>query len=85
MVYSVFAGLEFISKCSQLSVLKLGICLNISDNGLIYIGNGCPNLRELDLYRFANLWLILFYTVFSVIQTVDPHTVYSCRLGQLKS
>ncbi|KAL4587887.1 hypothetical protein LXL04_000763 [Taraxacum kok-saghyz] len=21
------------------------------DNGLIYIGNGCPNLRELDLYR----------------------------------
>ncbi|KVI11293.1 Leucine-rich repeat, cysteine-containing subtype [Cynara cardunculus var. scolymus] len=48
-------GLKSISRCSQLSVLKLGICLNISDEGLIFIGNGCPKLIELDLYRSVGI------------------------------
>ncbi|KAK9054899.1 hypothetical protein SSX86_025978 [Deinandra increscens subsp. villosa] len=44
-------GLKSVSRCSELSVLKLGICLNITDDGLIYIGNRCQKLIELDLYR----------------------------------
>ncbi|CAO2839239.1 unnamed protein product [Amaranthus hypochondriacus] len=44
-------GLKSISKCSRLSVLKLGICLNITDEGLRHIGNRCSKLVELDLYR----------------------------------
>lgn len=59
------AGLKLISRCSQLSTLKLGICLNITDEGLIYIGNGCSKLIELDLYRYLLLMLtiILFACV----------------------
>lgn len=48
-----FAGLKYISRCSQLSNLKLGICLNITDEGLIHIGRSCSKLLELDLYRLA--------------------------------
>ncbi|CAO2823980.1 unnamed protein product [Amaranthus hypochondriacus] len=44
-------GLKSISKCSRLSILKLGICLNITDEGLRHIGNRCSKLVELDLYR----------------------------------
>ncbi|KAK9734331.1 hypothetical protein RND81_04G132200 [Saponaria officinalis] len=44
-------GLKSISKCSRLLMLKLGICLNITDKGLSYIGNHCSKLVELDLYR----------------------------------
>lgn len=47
------AGLKSISTCLSLSSLKLGICLNITDRGLSYIGRGCSNLRELDLYRLV--------------------------------
>lgn len=47
------AGLKSISSCLSLSSLKLGICLNITDKGLSYIGIGCSNLRELDLYRLV--------------------------------
>lgn len=44
-------GLKSISKCSKLAILKLGICLNITDEGLTHIGNHCSKLLELDLYR----------------------------------
>lgn len=46
-------GLKAISSCSKLCSLKLGICVNITDNGLSPVGNGCSKLKELDLYRFA--------------------------------
>ncbi|KAJ0725128.1 putative leucine-rich repeat domain superfamily [Helianthus annuus] len=52
-------GLKSVSRCSELSVLKLGICLNITDEGLIFIGNGCKKLIELDLYRFEMENLLL--------------------------
>eukprot|EP01018_Ginkgo_biloba_P027920 Gb_24899 [translate_table: standard] len=45
------AGLKSISRCSELTRLKLGLCPNISDEGIIYIGTRCSNLQELDLYR----------------------------------
>ncbi|KAB5512869.1 hypothetical protein DKX38_029897 [Salix brachista] len=44
-------GLKSISRCSKLSSLKLGICLNITDDGLKHIGSSCSKLKELDLYR----------------------------------
>lgn len=46
-------GLKSISRCSKLSVLKLGICLNITDEGLAHVGMCCSKLKELDLYRFV--------------------------------
>ncbi|XVF55013.1 hypothetical protein PTKIN_Ptkin06aG0002200 [Pterospermum kingtungense] len=54
-------GLKYISRCSKLSTLKLGICLNITDVGLIHISRGCSKLVELDLYRSAEItdWGIL--------------------------
>lgn len=48
-------GLKSVSKCSRLSVLKLGICLNINDDGLSHIANGCPKIKELDLYRSTGI------------------------------
>ncbi|XWS60019.1 hypothetical protein CRYUN_Cryun08bG0172400 [Craigia yunnanensis] len=48
-------GLKYISRCSKLSYLKLGICLNITDEGLIHISRGCSKLLELDLYRSAEI------------------------------
>lgn len=48
------AGLKSISRCANLSVLKLGICLNITDQGVSQIGFGCSKLTELDLYRFVS-------------------------------
>ncbi|KAM1855711.1 hypothetical protein ACFX15_005655 [Malus domestica] len=44
-------GLKYISRCSKLRSLKLGICLNVTDDGLTHVGSGCPKLKELDLYR----------------------------------
>lgn len=44
-------GLEYISKCSNLLRLKLGLCTNISDKGMFHIGSKCSKLLELDLYR----------------------------------
>ncbi|THG22467.1 hypothetical protein TEA_002235 [Camellia sinensis var. sinensis] len=44
-------GLKSLSRSSKLSTLKLGICLNITDDGLSHVGMCCPKLRELDLYR----------------------------------
>ncbi|KAM7259596.1 hypothetical protein ACFE04_015337 [Oxalis oulophora] len=44
-------GLKYISRCSRLASLKLGICLNITDKGLWHIGLGCSKLKELDFYR----------------------------------
>nr|VDD39093.1 unnamed protein product [Brassica oleracea] len=46
-------GLEYISKCSNLIRLKLGLCANISDKGIFHIGSKCSKLLELDLYRCA--------------------------------
>ncbi|GMP51397.1 hypothetical protein CsSME_00017642 [Camellia sinensis var. sinensis] len=48
-------GLRTISRCSKLSSLKLGICLNITDEGLTHIGMGCSKLKELDLYRSSGI------------------------------
>ena len=45
------AGLKALAGCSNLSSLKIGICLRISDEGLTYIGKSCPKLRDIDLYR----------------------------------
>jgi hypothetical protein len=45
------AGLKALSGCSNLSNLKIGICLRISDEGLTHIGKFCPQLRDVDLYR----------------------------------
>lgn len=47
------AGLKSISRCSELSSLKLGICLNITDNGVFRVGMCCSKLTEVDLYRFV--------------------------------
>ncbi|KGN66042.1 F-box/LRR-repeat protein 3 isoform X1 [Cucumis sativus] len=44
-------GLECLSRCSQLLSLKLGLCTNITDKGLIKIGLNCKRIHELDLYR----------------------------------
>lgn len=49
----ISAGLQSISRCSKLLTLKLGICLNITDDGLAHVANGCPKLKEIDLYRFV--------------------------------
>ncbi|KAE9603152.1 putative leucine-rich repeat domain, L domain-containing protein [Lupinus albus] len=48
-------GLRSISRCSRLSSLKVGICLNITDRGLAYIGKCCSKLKELDLYRSTGI------------------------------
>ncbi|KAL6987915.1 hypothetical protein U1Q18_013661 [Sarracenia purpurea var. burkii] len=48
-------GLKSISRCSKLSSLKLGICLNITDEGLSHIGMRCSRLVELDLYRSVGI------------------------------
>lgn len=44
-------GLKSISTCYKLSSLKLGLCLNITDEGLARVGMCCIGLKELDLYR----------------------------------
>ncbi|KAL5783857.1 hypothetical protein ACOSP7_008886 [Xanthoceras sorbifolium] len=44
-------GLQYLSRCSELLCLKLGLCTNISDKGLFYIASNCAKLHELDLYR----------------------------------
>ena len=46
-------ALKYLSRCSELSVLKLGLCKNVSDVGLAYIASNCPRMTELDLYRCA--------------------------------
>ncbi|PON94364.1 F-box domain containing protein [Trema orientale] len=51
----LYAGLESISRCSKLSSLKLGICLNITDKGVAQVGFSCSKLNELDLYRCTNI------------------------------
>ncbi|KAM1353337.1 hypothetical protein FF1_033036 [Malus domestica] len=48
-------GLNSISRCSELSSLKLGICLNITDKGVVNIGMRCMKLLELDLYRCTGI------------------------------
>ncbi|XP_009594422.1 F-box/LRR-repeat protein 3 [Nicotiana tabacum] len=44
-------GLHYLSKCTKLVCLKLGLCTNITDKGLYYISRNCREIRELDLYR----------------------------------
>ncbi|KAK2637717.1 hypothetical protein Ddye_025512 [Dipteronia dyeriana] len=48
-------GLEYLSRCSKLLCLKLGLCTNISDKGLFYIASNCAKLHELDLYRCTGI------------------------------
>ncbi|XP_044460878.1 F-box/LRR-repeat protein 3-like isoform X2 [Mangifera indica] len=48
-------GLKSISRCSKLSILKLGICLNITGVGLAHVGMSCSKLVELDLYRSVGI------------------------------
>lgn len=48
-------GLKSISSCSKLSSLKLGICLNITDEGVAHVGMCCSKLVELDLYRCTGI------------------------------
>ncbi|ONI03853.1 hypothetical protein PRUPE_6G286100 [Prunus persica] len=48
-------GLKSICRCSNLSSLKLGICLNITDEGVANIGMRCSKLVELDLYRCTGI------------------------------
>jgi hypothetical protein len=45
------AALKYLSRCSELVRLKLGLCTNISDIGLAHIACNCTKLTELDLYR----------------------------------
>ncbi|GAB4835782.1 hypothetical protein Ancab_000698 [Ancistrocladus abbreviatus] len=44
-------ALNYLSRCSELLCLKLGLCTNISSKGLFYIASNCCKIRELDLYR----------------------------------
>ncbi|KAF4401355.1 hypothetical protein G4B88_001549 [Cannabis sativa] len=48
-------GLKSISRCSKLSSLKLGICLDITDKGVAHVGFSCSKLKELDLYRCTDI------------------------------
>ncbi|XP_066338546.1 F-box/LRR-repeat protein 3-like [Miscanthus floridulus] len=45
------AALQHLAICSELLILKLGLCSSISDGGLVYISSNCGKLVELDLYR----------------------------------
>ncbi|KAK4427630.1 F-box/LRR-repeat protein 3 [Sesamum alatum] len=48
-------GLNYLSKCSGLVSMKLGLCTNISDKGLSSIASNCRKIRELDLYRCTEI------------------------------
>jgi F-box/leucine-rich repeat protein 2/20 len=50
---SVLAGLKSIARCTQLRLLKVGYCMDITGAGLVHIGATCKNLREFDCYRFV--------------------------------
>ncbi|KAL8130510.1 hypothetical protein V2J09_019665 [Rumex salicifolius] len=44
-------ALKYLSRCSNLKCLKMGLCNEISDKGLFYIASNCSKIVELDLYR----------------------------------
>lgn len=48
-------GLKSISRCTGLTTLKLGLCENISNEGLTHIAAHCSNLQEIDLYRSVGI------------------------------
>ncbi|XP_051114758.1 F-box/LRR-repeat protein 3 [Andrographis paniculata] len=48
-------GLKYLSKCTELKSLKLGLCMNITDKGLSYIASNCFEIREMDVYRCAGI------------------------------
>uniref|UniRef100_A0A7N0VN47 F-box/LRR-repeat protein 15-like leucin rich repeat domain-containing protein n=1 Tax=Kalanchoe fedtschenkoi TaxID=63787 RepID=A0A7N0VN47_KALFE len=48
-------GLFHLSKCFGLASLKLGLCANITDEGLSSIASKCSRIYELDLYRCAGI------------------------------
>jgi len=50
------AGLKSIAKCTELRLLKIGYCTDITNAGLVHIGASCKNLREFDCYRFVLHW-----------------------------
>lgn len=49
------SGLKSISRCTGLTTLKLGLCENISNEGLTHIAAHCSNLQEIDLYRSVGI------------------------------
>ena len=46
-------GLKSLARCTELRLLKVGYCMDITNAGLVHIGATCKNLRELDCYRFV--------------------------------
>ncbi|GAB2218690.1 hypothetical protein Drorol1_Dr00001917 [Drosera rotundifolia] len=48
-------ALGYLSMCSELVCLKLGLCTSISDKGLFFIASNCSKIRELDLYRCSGI------------------------------
>ncbi|XP_027351560.1 F-box/LRR-repeat protein 3 isoform X1 [Abrus precatorius] len=48
-------ALKYLSRCSELVKLKLGLCINISDIGLAHLACNCPKMTELDLYRCVQI------------------------------
>ncbi|KAH9755358.1 ubiquitin-protein ligase [Citrus sinensis] len=48
-------GLEYLSRCSELLFLKLGLCENISDKGLFNIASNCLRIQGLDLYKCSGI------------------------------
>ncbi|RWW35174.1 hypothetical protein GW17_00000005 [Ensete ventricosum] len=50
---SLRVTMKYLSRCSELMILKLGLCDKISSEGLVHIASNCKNLYELDLYRYG--------------------------------
>ncbi|KAL8517148.1 hypothetical protein ACS0TY_015385 [Phlomoides rotata] len=73
-------GLKSISRCSQLSSLKLGICLNITDKGLTQIGIFCSKLREIDLYRSAGITDSSILTIARGCPGIEMISIAYCTL-----
>jgi hypothetical protein len=71
---SVLAGCKSIARCTALRFLKLGFCMDITNTALIYIGAGCHNLRELDVYRLV--WNIFFTCMWSWWLVLNPSDRY---------
>eukprot|EP00941_MAST-03F_sp_MAST-3F-sp1_P003092 g3092.t1 len=44
-------GLKSLSEFPRLGVLNVSACKDISDDGLLFLAKGCPNLTSLNLWR----------------------------------
>lgn len=68
------AGLKSIARCTELRLLKVGYCMDITNAGLVHIGATCKNLREFDCYRFILLCNVLVSSLllwFTVVFHID--------------